>query len=274
MSAYFTPFHLLPREPDVTRYFNRIHSLLIPFLMCLVLTATSACTSSTTEKQRKVASDVKTLGEAYFQQGNYTAALKEFLDAEKVIPDDPYLHNDLGLVYMARNRFDLAEKHFLKAVTLDKDFIPAKNNLGASYLRQEKWSEAISCYNEIADNLLYATPHYAQTNLGWAYLGKGDIRKAKESFSKALKLRPDFINATHGLATAYLMSGQTIIAEHLLEKAISNDPSVVIFHADLAKVYEETNQLDKARLSWQTVIKLAPGGALAEEAQQRLDLLN
>lgn len=242
------------------------------FFTCLLFTL-SCTAATTTDKDRQLALDIKTLGEAYLQQGNHTAALREFLEAQKVLTDDPYLYNDLGLTYMGKQRFDLAEEHFLKAISLKKDYIPAKNNLGAAYLRQEKWDNAISCYNEISEDLLYATPHFAQTNLGWAYLGKGELRLAKESFSKAIRYKPDFINALHGLATAYLKSGQPSIAEHFLLKSIQKNPDTAILHADLAESYEATNRLDKAKRSWQDVIRIDPDSSLADEALRRLERL-
>ncbi|MBF0301538.1 MAG: tetratricopeptide repeat protein [Desulfamplus sp.] len=226
-----------------------------------------------------MATATKELGEAFMAEGNYTAALNEFLKAEKISPSDPYLHNDLGLTYMAKKRFDLAEEHFKRAITLNPDYIPAKNNLGSAYLRQEKWDLAIACFKEISDNLLYATPHYPLSNLGWAYLGKNDLKLAQQHFLMALDAQPDFINAIHGLAITYLESSELQSAFKVLTDGINKHSDnkgggIAILYADMAKVYEKNRQFDKAKENWKRVVELAPSGSgLAQEANDKINRL-
>ncbi|MBF0467482.1 MAG: tetratricopeptide repeat protein [Desulfamplus sp.] len=227
-------------------------------------------------QQAKMAAATKELGEAYMAQGNYTAALNEFIKVEKITPHDPYLHNDLGLTYMAKKRFDLAEEHFKKAIELNKEYIPAKNNLGSAYLKQQKWDLAIACFEEISDNLLYATPHYPLSNLGWAYLGKRDLALAMKYFKMALEAQPDFINAVHGLATTYIEGSQLQSAFKLLTLKIEQEKedsgAVVILYADLAMVYEKNRQFGKAKEIWKKVAEMAPAGSeLSREANRKIN---
>ena len=196
--------------------------------------------------------------------------LKSSLVRKKTIPQDPFLHNDLGLTYMARERYDLAEKHFTKAILLKPDYIPAKNNLGSVYLKQEKWDQAIKCFKEISGNLLYATPHYPLSNIGWAYIGKGDFKSAEHYFSKALEELPYFVNAVHGLATTYIRTSRIQSALTLLNKAVKKVPEAVILHADLAEAYGASGKNLEARRSWETVISLAPETSLAKEAELQI----
>ncbi|MEA1967542.1 MAG: tetratricopeptide repeat protein [Thermodesulfobacteriota bacterium] len=231
----------------------------------------SSCASTTSRKHHEnLAMATRDLGAAYLNQRNFTAALKELLNAEKTIPDDPYLHNYLGEAYLAKKRPDLAEKHFKKASTLKPDYIPAKNNLGTAYLKQKKWDQALKCFKSITGELLYVTPEYPLCNMGWAYLGKKEYRSAKESFAKALKLKPDFINAIHGLATTNIETEQAHLSVDLLTKAITKNPGIAILHYDLAKAYEALHQSQKAKQSWKAVVLLSPGSELASEAEVHL----
>jgi len=216
-------------------------------LLLTLVTTIISCSSIDMEHQRKIADDTKELGVAYFLQGDYTRALKEFLEAEKTIPDDPYLQNNLGLAFMGKKRYQTAEVHFRKAVTLKPDYVPAKNNLGSAYMKQEKWDLAIDCFQEISGSLLYATPHFPLSNLGW-----------------------DFINALHGLATTHLDAHQPGIAQSILARAIKKNPEVAVLHADMARTYEALGQPEKAKESWETVMGLAPGSELAREAESHL----
>ncbi len=242
-----------------------------PFMLLLASLTLLSCASNRVQEQKIAAATVE-LGEVYLNQGNFTAALKALLDAEKVLPNDPYLHNDLGVAYMGKERFELAEHHFKKAVTLKPDYIPARNNLGTAYLKQKKYDKAIECYKQFSTDLLYSTPHFAFSNMGWAYLGKNNQPLARKYFSKALNLKPDFINAVHGLATSYIQSGNARKAEAIIEKTLKKRPNASVLHADLARAYEALNQSSQARAAWERVLLFAPEATpLALEAESKLN---
>ncbi len=248
--------------------------LCIPFCIMIMMTAMVSCSPDVRQQALKNAEGSMNIGHAYLISGDYTAGLGKLLDAEKVIHDDPYLENDLGLAFMAKKRFALAAKHFQMAVNLKPDYIPARNNLGTAYMKQKKWDSAIACFKAISGNLLYATPHYPLSNMGWAYIEKKEYRLAEKNFIKALKLSPNFIQAVHGLATVYIKTGRGYYAVNFLNRKIKKSPGAVILHADLAKAYEMVHQFSDAERSWQTVIKLAPGSGPAEEAEVHIDKLN
>lgn len=239
-------------------------------LMFLIITG---CASHTKE-HTKIATATRALGEAYMAQGNYIAALRELLDAEKIIPQDPFLQYDLGLVYMAREKYDLAENHLKKAIVLKNNYTAAQNSLGVVFMKQKEWDTAIALFRKTSTNLLYATPHYPLSNMGWAFLGKGDLKGAEAIFKEALKAKPNFINAIHGLASTYLARGDSRRSKKLIDKAILKYPKAPILHADLAKILEKKGNFQSAMRSWQQVVNLAPGNKLADEAARQLKQLS
>jgi len=245
------------------------------FLACLFLLA---CTSSkNTASRNKVKGAVATqrLGEIRYDEGNYTAALKNLLEAYKIIPNDPYLNNSLGLVYLAKEKNSLAENHFKQALNLKADYIQAKNNLGAVYLKQKKWDLAIQYFKEVYENLLYATPEIPLSNLGWVYFHQKMYQKAEKYFEKSLEVNPGFLNAVHGLASIYTETENYTLAIDYLHHALKKNPGAAILHSDMAKIYEILKEFNKARRSWNAVLKLAPEtSSLAREAQKRLLKLN
>jgi tetratricopeptide (TPR) repeat protein len=243
------------------------------FAACCLLMLTSCASSSATNiKDRKIAQAVHQEGKAYFSQQRYSIALGKFLEAEKTISDDRFLQYDLGITYMINKRFDLAEKHFKKALDIEPDFMPAMNALGAAYLEQKQWDKAIKCLNKSADSLLYATPHYSITNLGWAYLGKKDYELAKDYFLKALTDVPGYLRALHGFVNVSLENNQgEYIALRKLDKALKKSPDSMIIHYDLARVYEKLGQYLKAKEHWGKVITFAPERSkFMAEAEERL----
>ena len=99
--------------------------------VCLLL----GCTYKNVEKQKQIyqAEKYRELGELLLNEKKYTSALKEFLKAEALNPDDYFLQNDFGLVYYFKGKQDLAIRRFKKALALKEDYSPARNNLGNAY---------------------------------------------------------------------------------------------------------------------------------------------
>ena len=213
----------------------------------------------------------RNLGEAYMGQGDYTAALREFLKAKKLYAEDPYLQNDLGLAYMAMEKIDLAIDHFKKAVEIKPDYAPAKNNLGTSYLAKKNWDDAIACFKGITGDLLYATPHYPLSNLGFAYYNKKEYRLAEKYYQDALKIEPWFVIALRGLGKTYIAMGKIPEAVAVFEKAVKNSPRFAGLYFDLADAYRITNDYKKALDAYKKVIELAPDSPLAVEARQEAE---
>ncbi|MCP3942166.1 MAG: tetratricopeptide repeat protein [Desulfobacteraceae bacterium] len=235
----------------------------------------SSCTSSGDPQPNiKIAKAIKKEGDTFQNQGNYTAALTKLLEAEKIIPTDPYLQNSLGLAYMGKNRDDLAITAFKKALAIKPNYTAAINNLGAAYLRQKKWDMAMEKFNKVLESLLYPTPHFPLSNIGWAYLGEKKFPLAETYFKKALDKRPGFITASHGLAQVYLQSGRVDKAMDYLHKCLQRSPKTAIFHADLAQAYGAKGFGYQAIKSWELVLKLVPEhSGLAKKARTRLSEL-
>lgn len=227
-----------------------------------------SCATTNIKAQKQHGEALRNLGEEYYKQGDYTSALRELLKAEALNPDDPFLHNDLGLIYKAKKRLDLAVKHFRRALEIKPDYAPAKNNLGAVYLDKKEWDTAIKYFKEVSENMLYATPHIALANLGWAYYNKKEYTLSETYYHKALELEPKFINAQRGLGLTYIAMGRTDEAIEILERAVKNYPKFVLLYDDLAKVYMMSHDYDKALDAYHNVIELAPESVMAREAEK------
>ncbi|OQX22820.1 MAG: hypothetical protein BWK80_29155 [Desulfobacteraceae bacterium IS3] len=241
---------------------------IIIFAVVLSCPALSAEKSETMEKEQAEATIA--LAEAYMGQGNYTAALKELLKVERFFPENPYLHNDLGLVYLAKEKPEIAVEHFKKAVKINPDYASARNNLGTAYLVQKNWDAAIEIFKTLSDDLLYGTPHYPLSNLGWAYYNKGDYKMSEKYYTDSLKTEPDFVTALRGLGRTYLALKDYGKAVEHLEKAIKVLPGFAEAWFDLGDAYTLSGDYPKAGAAYQKVIELSPNTPLASLAQKRL----
>ena len=247
---------------------SNIVALMIAYFSLFIF---SCAPASETLKRQAEAS--RSLGEAYMSQGQYTAALKELLEAEKKYPDDPLIQNSLGLAYIAKERPDLAVDHFKKAIKLQPNLSIAVNNLGNAYLRLNQWDAAINQFQLVTSDLIYATPHFPLTNMGFAYYNKGDYKTAEKYYMEALEIQPKFTIALRGLARTYLKMGEVAKAQEILNEAVSIEPDFAPAYMDLAKTYLMSGDMENAKNAYQQVIKFAADSPLAKEAQKEMEKL-
>jgi len=216
------------------------------------------------------------LGVSFMQEGNYTEALRELFEAEKIYPDNSTLQNVLGLTLWLKKDFERAKQHLEKAVALDPHNSEAYNNLGVVYLNLEKWDDAISCFEKTMSDILYLTPENSWFNIGVAYENKNDYTKAIESYKKAAELAPTnprIYEVYKRLGRVYYHSGKYLDAVSTLEKARNlnkNDAETRLF---LGQSYIKVRQNKNAIGEFKEVLRLDPNGRFAREAGGYLKLL-
>ncbi len=243
-----------------------------------------SCTSYIA-KQKKQEKAIRNLGEVYMAEGKYILALKEFLRAEEIYHNDPFLHNDLGLVYMVKGKNDLAIDHFKKAVSLKHNYAPALNNLGNAYMAKGDWDTAIDCFQKVTKNLLYLTPHNPLSNMGRAYYKKKEYKLAEKYYLEALELQPEFLKALLGLGQTYIMLNRLPEAVATLETAVAvyertveklgkddkTSPRSAALYFELAKAYRLSQSYTKAVDAYNRIIELFPGSRQAKEAEKKAE---
>ncbi len=239
-------------------------------LAAAVMIVCGCAGSAQLEQKKRNAAIARDLGDAYLNQGNASAALRELLKAEKLNPDDYLTQNSLGLAYMMKKHYAQAIKHFKRAIELKPDYSPAKNNLGALYLAMENWDAAIEILTQVTKDLLYATPHFPLTNLGYAYFKKGDYAKAESYYKQALEIEPNYPLALQGLARIYMKTGRPAKAAVYLRRLVKLAPKHPGFHLLLAKALHRAGNLKEAWRVYGKVIALAPDSPQAREAEKAM----
>ena len=235
--------------------------------------ALAACAADQAARRAR-AESLRDLGEAYLVDGNSRAALRELLQAVEIDRQDPVTHNLLGLAYQSSDHLDLAGEHFSEALRLKPDFSQARNNLAVVLLRQEKWEAAIGHLQQLTEDLLYPTPHYAAANLAWAYYKLERFGPARQMYQRTLDHYRDgfpkdltYIRALLGLGRVALATGQAAEALEHLQTAAGLAPSRPEIQFALGQAYAAVGDTANARHAFGKVRELAPESDLARKSQ-------
>lgn len=237
----------------------------------LLVAGIAGCGFGNSALRKQNAENSRNLGEAYMGEGKYTNALREFLGSYKANPDDPFLNNDLGLTYLAKGDAEKAVFHFKRALDIKPQYSPAKNNLGSAYIVLKQWDNAIACFESAKDDLLYATPYYPLSNLGYVYFMKNEYDKAEKYYKEALDLQTDFPRALDGLGQVYTATGRYKDAIRVLTRAIDKAPKAAPIYMNLARAYAANHEYDNALDTYKKAAAVAVGTSIAEEAQSAID---
>lgn len=244
-----------------------VFSLAVGFAGCAGTVATGGAASK--EKARAL----EDLGTAFIRQGNLRSALEKLLEAEQLDPENADIKNELALVYRDLGEYQKAVEYFKLALTLKPRFPEAQNSLGALYVVLKEWDLAIEYCQKAAADLLYKTPHFAYTNLGTAYFGKGNYEMAVISFQQALKLAPEYSPAYFGLGYAYEEINKWDWAIDAYKKSIFYAPDNAAAYFRMGRLYQRMNRKAEAQEALRHFLDLVPEGRDADEAKRLLKTL-
>ncbi|XP_045777186.1 RNA polymerase II-associated protein 3-like isoform X1 [Maniola jurtina] len=93
---------------------------------------------------------------------------------------------------------------------------------GNNFVKQEKWDDAIACYNRAIELVKDDAIYYA--NRGLCHLKKESLHQAETDCTEALRLDPTYVKALQRRATAREKLGSLRAASHDLNEVIKLEP--------------------------------------------------
>ena len=238
-------------------------------LFCL-----TACAN--TARLQEQAGNHMQVGSAYLGSAQYNSALKEFLAAEKLTPDDPKVHYLLGISYNGKGLPDMAIAEFQRVIALKPDDSEAHNYLGAIYLGKGRWDDAIASFNRSLANILNDTPSAPLYNLGRAYYEKREYDRALQYYREAAEKDPDNALMTwieKNIGMCLYAKGETADALRHFQKSLTLAPSLVESHYWIGLCYQRMKRPADAAAAFQTAIRLAPESEFGKKAKDVLKTL-
>ena len=194
------------------------------------------------------------LGNAYFSEGDYRGALKEYRKAyECASPEAPAeadkLYFNIGLAFRMTREVGKAVGWFRESVKANPDFLSSYYNLSASLIEDGKVREGFS----VLDKALEREPknprsHYIAGNMLLKYgTDRDSLVQAVYHFKKAIEFAPEWADAYGSLGIAYKKLGNNFSALRMLKRAVRLDPSNPITWSNLADVYRQIGKIDDMR---------------------------
>ncbi|XP_011551695.3 RNA polymerase II-associated protein 3 isoform X2 [Plutella xylostella] len=93
---------------------------------------------------------------------------------------------------------------------------------GNAFVKQEKWDDAITCYNRAIELVTDDAIYYA--NRGLCHLKKDSLHQAEKDCTEALRLDPTYVKALQRRATAREKLGSLRAASHDLNQVLTLEP--------------------------------------------------
>jgi Tfp pilus assembly protein PilF len=234
----------------------------------------ASCASLKNDNKEKATLYVQ-MGISQLENEDFPNALKSFLEAEKLDPNNAVVQNNLGLTFFLRERYDLSESHFRKALSLEPRFTDARNNLARVLIEEKKYAEAEKELKIVLNDLTYNGFAKAYVNLGLSKFNQGRFQDALAAFDKSVDLEHDncIANTYYGRSLFELKDYEK--ASHALDRAISfcqkqlyDEP-----HYYSALTYFRLGQKEKSIARFEEILKLYPNGKYRDKARAMLDLI-
>jgi type IV pilus assembly protein PilF len=241
---------------------------LLPLFAFMVI---SGCALS--QNARKQASYHYKMGLSYLGEQNYTGALVELTEAEKIDPDDPELLHRLGQAYFYKKKYDIAEQKYKKVLSLKPGFSQARNDLGVTYMEMKRWDDAIREFRIVTEDIFYPDQASAGINLALAYLGKGDHDQALVTARAIVAVNSDKPPARLTLGRIYFAAGRVNLAIDEYREALKLAPDFAVVHYYLGLAYLKADRNGDARSSFVEVVRIAPYTEIGQLAKEHIDSL-
>jgi type IV pilus biogenesis/stability protein PilW len=118
------------------------------------------------------------------------------------------------------------------------------------------WRNSIALYEHAAT--VVPNNRWAYHRLGLTLLGQGNLDQAVSNFTKALQIKPDYIEARCHLARAFADQGKLDKAVEHYTKALQFMPDFATAHSGLAKVLIEQRKPEEAAVHYRQALRTQP----------------
>ena len=207
--------------------------------------------------------------ELHFEYGNYYSAqdqfresIPEYYRAVELDPDNNQYRQMLGESYYRNKSYYNAQYEFQTVLKSDPENADANFMLGLTIYQQAVLEEIVDTFLDMLDRDI---PGVATNNNTSSIANNRESAKQRrffveiiDAYTKAVKSRKNFVQATFNLALVYMEQGNMKEAENHLKATLLIDPTLIAAYYKLAEVYEKTNRRHLAIEEYKKIFYLDP----------------
>ncbi len=205
---------------------------------------------------------IKTLFDLQIANEDYSGAKLTAESMKAAMEDNPLGYYLTGVLLQNENNPTAAEQQYLIALEKQPRANEALSGLIRLYLSQQLEDKAISyLQTTIEKDPEYLIPYNL---LGEVALSKKDYSLAVESFESAIEVNDQWWIPYRGLSLAYLAQGNRAEALKILENGFENSSGTERLGIELANIYYQQGDRDKAIKTYNSIIKKVPTSIVAK----------
>ncbi len=209
-----------------------------------------------------------TLGTAYYQQGQWVAALDAFAQAVVLDEDLAVARNNLGVVLIELGHADKALDWLEQAARLNPARAEVFTNLGNAYRANNEPVQAAAAYQRAID----LDAAHVEARSQWAGLAfdAGRLADARRAWEAAAVVDPAWPGVMRGLGAVAVREGRPRDALPYLQQALNANPNDVTTNFYLGLVYETLLRPAEALDAFERVLVSSTYPELQRQAREHL----
>lgn len=184
------------------------------------------------------------LGDAYFQNGDGPNALREYVRAAELLPEDHEVQIKAAKLMLAAGQFTDARGIGERLLARAPDNVEAQVLIANALAGLQDWESAVDAF----EKAVQIDPNRASTysEIGAVQVARGDLVAAEAAFRKAVELDAKSQIALISLANFVWSRGDADQGEQLMKRALALDPKSVVVNRSLAMFYLVRNRIESA----------------------------
>ena len=170
---------------------------------------------------------------------------------------------NLAKIHLSENRPDSAIENLRHAIAIDDENADTIFAMGRIHFQQRHYKAAFNCFKRVAA----IDPRYPGLRyyVGITLAHVGEYEKAAEHLKHAAHAAKTNHHIFNALGTIYYRKGMSFEAAKYFRRAVSVKPDNPVSHVNLAVIYSERKDYDRAIDEYNKYLKYLPNSGKAEK---------